>query len=327
MVPHLPYFAMNTLQTLLGVVVLMCLIRSRELKHYWPLLAMAMWQAPAYFVLMYVRFEGRSHLTRTHAYHLYFITFWFAFAVATVCSLIFPYILFRTAMRPLKGLQQLGNIVFTWVAIISTAIAASVVSAPGAGTADNLILAVSQLERLSGILIVSLVAFVATAIKPLGLSVRSRVFGSSIGTLLVAATTALQATRLAGMKDLYSPYAMVQLTCSCIAQAVWIYYFALPEPQRRFILLPTTSPFHHWNRISEMLGHEPGFVAIGGVAPEAFASAEIEIFRRASANMKALENQRDQDDLPSGTRQELSKGLGADGAKDSLRRPDAGPER
>jgi hypothetical protein len=70
---------------------------------------------------------------------------------------------------------------------------------------------------------------------------------------------------------------------------IWIYYFAVPEPQRKFILLPTTSPFHRWNQISELLGHDPGYVAIGGIPPDAFAAAEIEVFHRASAKMNALE--------------------------------------
>ncbi len=295
MVPHFQYFLMNTVQTMLGVAALTMLIRARELKTYWPLLTMAMWQAPAYFVLLYVRYEGRAHITPIRAYHLYFNTFWPAAAISTICSLIFPYILFRSAMRPLKGLQSLGNIVFVWVAVISLVTALSVAFAPTSNGQDPLILAVSQLERLSALLIVSLVAFVAMAIRPMGLSVRSRVFGASIGTLIVAASNLTQSGYMSQHRfALYNPYALVQLSSSCVALAIWIFYFAKPEPQRKFILLPTTSPFHHWNRISELLGHEPGYVAIGGVAPEAFAGAEVEVFRRASAKMKELETQRQQ---------------------------------
>lgn len=286
MVPHLPYFVANSLQTLLSAAVLVFMIRSRELKTYWPLLGLALWQAPAYTVLLYVRFLGRQHITPVHAYSLYFNTFWSAFAVSAICSLILPYILFRAAMRPLKGLQDLGNIMFTWVAVISTITAVSVAIAPGESGSSSLLLVVSQLERLSGILIVSLVAFVAVAIRPLGLSMRSRVFGVSVGTLLVALTNMLQAATLTHMKKIYSTYSMVQLTSSCIAQAIWIYYLARPEPERNFISLPTTSPFHYWNDIARRLDQDPGVVAIGGFNPKAFAGAEVEVFRRASAKMQ-----------------------------------------
>jgi hypothetical protein len=71
----------------------------------------------------------------------------------------------------------------------------------------------------------------------------------------------------------------------------WSAYFAFPEPKRRIITLPTTSPFLRWNQISMALGDDPGHVAIGGIPPELFAPAELEVMRRASAKMTpALES-------------------------------------
>jgi hypothetical protein len=51
------------------------------------------------------------------------------------------------------------------------------------------------------------------------------------------------------------------------------------------IVLPTTSPFLRWNQISMALGDDPGFVAVGGVPPELFAPAELEVMHRASLKM------------------------------------------
>lgn len=285
MASHLSYFVVNTLQTVLGIVVLALLVRTRELKTYWPLLVMAMWQAPAYFMLLYVRSQGKAHITPVRAYHLYFNSFWPAFALGAVCSLVFTYILFSNAMRPLQGLKSLGNIVFTWVAFISLLTTLSVAFAPAPAGSDPLTLALSQLERASSLVTISLVAFVAMAIRPMGLSAKSRIFGASIGTLIVAGTSAIQSSHMTEHHGLYTAYAMVQLTSSCLAQAIWIYYFAKPEPERKFVLLPTTSPFHYWNEISKRLDQEPGVVAIGGVNPAIFTGAEVEIFRRASTKM------------------------------------------
>jgi len=67
--------------------------------------------------------------------------------------------------------------------------------------------------------------------------------------------------------------------------ATWTAYFAIPEPRRRLIVLPTTSPFLRWNQISQALGDDPGFVAVGGVPPDLFAPAELEVMRRASIKM------------------------------------------
>jgi hypothetical protein len=210
------------------------------------------------------------------------------FALSGLASIILTYTIFNSAMRPLKGLQSLGQIMYRWAGAISLAMALSIAFVPAPGSTSPIIMAVSQLQRTSAILILSLVTFVVFAIRPMGLSTRSRVFGVSIGTMIVAATNMVQATYLIHMQRLYGNYAVIQLISSCIAACIWIYYFAWPEPQRKFILLPTTSPFHRWNQISELLGADPGYVAIGGIPPDAFSAAEIEVFHRASAKMNAL---------------------------------------
>lgn len=287
---HLWYFVVNWAQTVLGLVTVFLLIWRRELRTYWPLAAMAIWQIPAYVLLSLLRQFGPGHIDVVLAYRLYFYTFYIAFAVNAICSLLLTQSVFRAAMRPLKGLQSLGSIVFTWVGLVATAISFSVAFLPGTTGKDSLIMAVSQLERFSAILTISLVAFVITAIKPLGLTVRSRVFGVTVGTLLIAITNMLQASLLMkNFSTLFDPSATIELIPCCIAQLIWIYYLAAPEPERNFVELPTTSPFHYWNEIARRLDQKPGVVAIGGFNPNAFASAEVEIFRRASAKMKPEE--------------------------------------
>lgn len=300
MVPHLthlPHFVMNTLQTFMGLAVFVLLLRTRQLKTYWPLLGMSVWQAPAYFVLLYVRAQGHAHISPMRAYHMYFDVFWPSLAVSLFCSLVFPYVLFRTAMRPLKGLRSLGNIVFGWVALISVLTTLSVAYAPAPTGVDPLVLALSQLERASALITVSLVAFVAMAIRPMGLSVHSRIFGTSIGTLVVAATNAAQASFYKDQQHIlfYSTYALLQMCSSCVALAIWVYYFAKPEPQRKFILLPTTSPFHVWNEVAKTLGHEPAVVAIGGVNPDSLSPAEVEVMLRLSPKKDQLKEQHDRE--------------------------------
>ena len=66
---------------------------------------------------------------------------------------------------------------------------------------------------------------------------------------------------------------------------IWTAYLATPEPRRRMIILPTTSPFLRWNQISLALGDEPGYVALGEITPDMFAPAEVEVMRRAALKM------------------------------------------
>jgi len=82
-----------------------------------------------------------------------------------------------------------------------------------------------------------------------------------------------------------STYSKINGVVICLILATWTAYFAVPEPKRRIIVLPTTSPFLRWNQISQALGDNPGFVAVGGIPPELFAPAELEVMRRASLKM------------------------------------------
>jgi hypothetical protein len=71
----------------------------------------------------------------------------------------------------------------------------------------------------------------------------------------------------------------------------WGTYFALPVPERKMILLPTTSPFFLWNRVSEALGDHPGFVVVAGFKPEMLAPAELTVFTAASKRVREREAQ------------------------------------
>ena len=68
----------------------------------------------------------------------------------------------------------------------------------------------------------------------------------------------------------------------CLTFVLWIVYFILPEPERKMILIPTTSPYHHWNEISLAMGDNPGVVAVGTVGTDIFHPAELEALQMAS---------------------------------------------
>ncbi len=80
-------------------------------------------------------------------------------------------------------------------------------------------------------------------------------------------------------------YNLVNGVVICVVLAIWTAYFALPSPSAVIIVLPTTSAFLRWDRISQVLGDSPGFVAVGGMPPELLAPAELEVMRRASRKM------------------------------------------
>ena len=220
------------------------------------------------------------------AYQYDFVIYWTGFALNSVLMLIVIVSMYRLAMAPLKGLNTLGMLVFKWVAAISVLVALGSAFAPQITTVNYLVAFVSQMQRTQSILTVCLLLFVCFAIRPMGLSYRSRIFGVSLGLGVMATTDMIQSAWVhSTSSSMYGLFSIVSSSAICLTFLTWTLYFALPEPKRRLITLPTTSPFLRWNQISEVLGDSPGHVAIAGLPPDMLAPAEIEIMRRASAKM------------------------------------------
>jgi hypothetical protein len=275
--------ALGYTELLLCVVALCVLVAKKQWSDY-----------AALGLFLAVRISSDVILTGVHsasgplievhlAYHIYFYTYWISSALESVLTLLIVYSVFRLAMEPLKGLQTLGMLVFKWAAGISVAVALGSAVTPHMTT--YLMDAISQLQRTQSILTLCLLLFVCFAIRPMGLSYSSRIFGVSLGLGMMATNDLVHSAWLGLNPNMGGAYNLINGVVICTILATWTAYFALPEPKRRMIVLPTTSPYLRWNQISQALGDSPGFVAIGGVPPELFAPAELEVMRRASLKM------------------------------------------
>jgi hypothetical protein len=218
-------------------------------------------------------------------YVIYFSFYWSAFAVESVLMLAVICSMYRLAMAPLKGLQHLGMLIFSWVAGISILLALASSAGPHVTTTHYIVTFVSQMQRTQSTLILCLLLFVCFAIRPMGLSYRSRIFGVSLGLGVVATTDLVQSAWIGVVNGMHGMMPVIHDLAASLTLLTWAIYFVIPEPKRRIITLPTTSPFLRWNQISEVLGDSPGHVAIAGLPPEMLAPAEIEIMRRASLKM------------------------------------------
>jgi hypothetical protein len=273
------------LEIVLCLAALTSIVVKKQWSDYWSLgWFLAVRIISSTFLAGIMRF-GRG-LGPLLAYNLYFGVYWISFALESVVALVVVYSVFRLAMAPLKGLQTLGMLVFKWAAAISVAVALGSVFVPNMTGMKYLVAAISQLQRTQSILTICLLLFVCFAIRPMGLSYSSRIFGVSLGLGTMATVDLVQSAWLALKPEMgRTTYDMINGVVICAILATWTAYFALPEPKRRIIVLPTTSPFLRWNQISQALGDSPGFVAVGGVPPELFAPAELEVMRRASLKM------------------------------------------
>jgi len=273
-------------EPLFCVAALAAIFLSRSLKQYGFL---------AGLLASRVSFIAAQWIVVTHwqmfrnaavAYQYDFVIYWTGFALNSVLMLVVIVSMYRLAMAPLKGLNTLGMLVFKWVAAISVLVALGSAFAPHITTVNYLVAFVSQMQRTQSILILCLLLFVCFAIRPMGLSYRSRIFGVSLGLGVMATTDMIQSAWVhSTSSSMYGLFSIVSSSAICLTFLTWTLYFALPEPKRRLITLPTTSPFLRWNQISEVLGDSPGHVAIAGLPPDMLAPAEIEIMRRASMKM------------------------------------------
>jgi len=220
------------------------------------------------------------------AYNTYFYAAWVSGVAQALLLIGIIYHVYHEAMRPLQGLQRIGKIIFRWVAVVSIAVSIAIAIGPHSGNATfagSIAMMATQIQQGTFVLTLCLLLFVCFAIRPLGLTFRSRIFGVALGLGVTATTFLVQAAWLAttGAGSLYSPIYLVGTVGTLVSVSIWGVYFVLPEPERKMILLPTTSPFFTWNRISEALGDEPGYVAIAGFKPQMLAAAELKVLSSA----------------------------------------------
>jgi hypothetical protein len=261
------------------------LIRAKAARQFTYLFALLCVRLVCSFIgIPLLLFSGHG-IERHLAYQIYFYVYWTSFALEAILSLLVIYGIFRMAMAPLKGLQTLGMLVFRWVAAISVAVAIGVAVSPHQSGIHFMTAMITQLQQTSSILTLCLLLFVCFAIRPMGLSFRSRIFGISLGLGFLATINLVNSAWIAHNGSMYSLFSLINVGAVSLTLLTWSAYFAFPEPKRRIIVLPTTSPFLRWNQISMALGDDPGYVAVGGIPPELFAPAELEVMRRASAKM------------------------------------------
>jgi hypothetical protein len=276
---------LSYLEPVFCAFVLLTLVRSGSVRKFPSLAALlGVRLVSGIACLAFIGLSGRG-IERHLGYRLYFYTYWASYAIEALLSLLVIYSIFKLAMAPLKGLATLGILVFRWAGAISVAISIGMAIGPHFSGAVFLVAIVTQLQQTSSILTLCLLLFVCFAIRPMGLTYKSRIFGVSLGLGLMATVSLVDSAWLSHSSELFSFVNVMSGVATCLSMFIWSAYFALPEPKRRMIVLPTTSPFLRWNQISMALGDDPGFVAVGGVPPEIFAPAEIEIMRRASAKM------------------------------------------
>ena len=230
------------------VAALCFIVFKRQWSDYWALgsfLAVRVVSSIFLDLLMHSVHRLNPHT----AYHIYFYVYWAAFATESILALFIVYGIFRGTLAPLKGLQRLGMPIFTVVGAISVAVALASAFAPHTSGTKFVVAGLSQLQRTQSVLTLGLLVFVGFAIRPMGLSFRSKIFGVSLGLGLMATNDMVASVWLASNPYMARAYSLINGVVICTILVIWTAYFALPEPRRREISLPATSPFLRWNKM------------------------------------------------------------------------------
>ena len=232
-------------------------------------------------LLLAVMKTPKSWMNPHTQYNLYFYIYWFGTATELLLDLWVIYSLYELSMEPLEGLKKLGRIVFQWASGIAVLVSLSVALGPGA-TGSWISRFILQLDRTQCVLSLCMLTFVCVAIRPMGLSHRSRIFGVSLGLATMATVNLVLSSWIISHPEIAPTISLFNGLNPCVTFIMWTVYFLLPEPERKMILIPTTSPYHHWNEISIAMGDNPGVVAVGKVGTDIFHPSELEVLQMAS---------------------------------------------
>src|SRR5260370_5528866 len=226
------------LEPILCGMLVYFLLRAKAVRQFAYLFALLCVRLVCSFIcLPLLTFGGHGIIERHLAYQIYFYVYWTSYALEAILSLLVIYSIFKLAMAPLKGLQTLGMLVFRWVAAISIAVAIGVAVTPHLTGIKFMVAMITQLQQTSSILTLCLLLFVCFAIRPMGLSFRSRIFGVSLGLGFLATINLINSAWIAHNPSMYSLFSLVNGLAVGLTLLTWSAYFAFPEPKRRIITL------------------------------------------------------------------------------------------
>ncbi|MDE1160526.1 MAG: hypothetical protein PW792_01115 [Acidobacteriaceae bacterium] len=277
--------------SLLGLVVALLLLKKRLVSTYPALFSLILLRVATSLVGVGILYHRKTlHLSLELAYQIYFDWYWFSVISQTLLEVAIIYGAYRIAMKPLDGLKRIGSVIFAWVASVCILLSLAVALGPHTQGASYFATLLGQMQQGVSVLTLCLLLFVCFAARPLGLTYRSRVFGVMLGMGMASTSSLVMSTWYStkALQSVYSPAFLVGALCGLATLTVWATYFALPEQERALVLLPTTSPYFTWNRISEALGDEPGLVAISGFRPAMLASAELKAMIVAQKSLQSV---------------------------------------
>ncbi len=251
------------LETLVLSAALYCVYRAQKNRIY-----PAFWQFLLFSAISQaiqlgdLSLNGLHLISGVHAYYVYFYVYWVSFGVGAILILRVLHEMFRHAVRSIPGVQMLGQPIFFWAITISVILAFASGITPHTSGMSLLLASAQVLMRSQSVLALCMLTFLAFASNTLGVPFRSRIFGVTFGFGLMAVGDLVISAFFSHQPNLASATNIVHEGVYLSAIALWSAYFLQPEPARRLVTMPVTSPLMRWNDVAQTLGNPAGQVAV-----------------------------------------------------------------
>ena len=116
--------------------------------------------------------------------------------------------------------------------------------------------------RSQSVLALCMLTFLAFASNTLGVRFRSRIFGVTFGFGMMAVADLVISALFAQQTNLGEERILFMKVSICPQSWFGRCYFVQPEPARRLVTMPVTSPLMRWNDVAQTLGNPAGQVAV-----------------------------------------------------------------
>ncbi|MHB1939176.1 MAG: hypothetical protein ACYCOR_21810 [Acidobacteriaceae bacterium] len=251
------------LENLFLSAALYCLYRAQKNRIYPAFRQFLIFQLASDVVIFVdLSLNGLHLLSGVHAYYVYFYVYWVSFGIGAILMLRVLHEMFRHAVRSIPGVQKLGEPIFFWAITVSVILAFASGITPHTSGMSLLLASAQVLMRSQSVLALCMLTFLAFASQTLGVSFRSRIFGVTFGFGMMAVGDLVFSALFTHYIGLASAANVGHEVVYLGAVALWAGYFLQPEPARRLVTMPVTSPLLRWNDVAQTLGNPAGQVAI-----------------------------------------------------------------
>ena len=213
-------------------------------------------------VLLSVLYLQSHNVWPVTLFRIYFFGFWAVYIASAITLYFVALEVFRSALSAFPGLMRFGTVIFRWAAVVSVIVSLASVSYAHRGILIIPDMAVGLMRSVS-ILELCLLAFLCISMNALRLSVRDLAFGIALGFGLLSTNDFLVSTLWSSKNtSLNSPLQFLNEVLTLLTLSVWAGCFALPERERKPMVVPASSTIYRWNEIASALGHTGTQVAV-----------------------------------------------------------------